>query len=329
MAKKRIQAAVFALVAIVLFWLVYRNSNFKNIYTELNQFSFIWIALSIGINLASQYIRAIRWNILLRPLGYRPRTSILFLSVLILGFTNQVIPRGGEVARLGVVNRYEHISVAKLTGVALAERLVDLVLLLIIFAAVIVWQQENFQAIINLPDISYQNINPLHKLLILSGIVLIIVLAVWLTRRFKVFRKLRSRIEEAKQDFNKGFGTIRKIKQKAVFLGLSVSVYALWFAMSYVLFFSYPPTTNLGAGAAAFTFGLATMAFLLPVQAGMGAWHFIVVQCLLLFGVEIESGKTFALVAHASTNLIYLLFGVLSFAILPFMSKAESQAEPA
>jgi len=176
-----------------------------------------------------------------------------------------------------------------------------------------------------LPDISYQNINLWQKLLFLSAIILFLVVFIWLARKFKWFNKIKTGLQEAKHDFKKGFETIRQLKQKIIFFSHSVLIYALWFAMSYVLFFSYPPTSGLSAGSVAFTFGLATMAFLVPVQAGMGAWHFIVVQCLLLFGVEAETGKTFALVAHASTNLVYLIFGVISFAILPFLAKEFSR----
>ncbi len=91
--------------------------------------------------------------------------------------------------------------------------------------------------------------------------------------------------------------------------------------MLYVLFLAYPPTQHLSFETAAFTFGLATLAFLLPVQAGMGAWHFVVIQCLLLFGVDADSGKAFSLIAHSATNHVYLITGIIAFALLPIMNK--------
>ncbi len=101
---------------------------------------------------------------------------------------------------------------------------------------------------------------------------------------------------------------------------MSISIYAIWLIMLYVLFFAFPATQQLSFKAAAFTFGLATMAFLLPIQSGMGAWHFVVIQSLLLFGVDVESGKAFSLVAHAATNLIYIPIGLIAFALLPLVN---------
>ena len=87
-----------------------------------------------------------------------------------------------------------------------------------------------------------------------------------------------------------------------------------------MLFLAYPPTQYLSFKAAVFTFGLATLAFLLPIQAGMGAWHFVVIQCLLLFGVEANDAKVFALMAHSATNHIYLVIGIITLALLPIVN---------
>jgi hypothetical protein len=97
--------------------------------------------------------------------------------------------------------------------------------------------------------------------------------------------------------------------------------------MLYVLFLAYPPTQHLSFKAAAFTFGLATLAFLLPIQAGMGAWHFVVIQCLILFGVESGVGKIFALMAHSATNHIYLITGTIAFALLPISNSNSNEQD--
>jgi hypothetical protein len=55
----------------------------------------------------------------------------------------------------------------------------------------------------------------------------------------------------------------------------------------------------------------------------MGAWHFVVVQCLLLYGIDLESGKAFSLVAHATTNIIYLIPGAIAFALIPIVNKSK------
>ncbi|MFW5820178.1 MAG: lysylphosphatidylglycerol synthase transmembrane domain-containing protein [Bacteroidota bacterium] len=314
MDRKRIYRSFFFLViGILIFWNVFRDTDFQDVLKEFRKFNWFWIAASISLNLLSQLTRAIRWKILFSPLDYSPGLLNLFFSMLILGFTNQIIPRGGEIARLGMVHRYEKIPFAKLFGTALVERLTDLIILLLIFITLIIWQFSLFLKILALPEINPENIS-WKKILLILGIITAIVLALWLIfRYFKIFSKIRDSLKKIREDVSEGFKSLSRIKNKSLFFTLSFLIYAFWLVMLYVLFFAYPPTADLSFKAAAFTFGLATLAFLLPIQAGIGAWHFVVIQCLLLFGIDAETGQAFSLVAHAATNLVYIPLGAIAF----------------
>ena len=128
------------------------------------------------------------------------------------------------------------------------------------------------------------------------------------------------------EELREGFTSIYHIKNKFLYFIQSIFIYGIWFLTFYVLFLAYPPTQHLGFTAAAFTFGLAAMAFLLPIQAGMGAWHFVIIQCLMLFGVGVDDGKAFALIAHSATNHIYLITGIIAFVLLPMVNKKENKS---
>ncbi len=322
MDKKKLYRSLFFLaIGIILFWFVFKGTDLSDLRKELTNITWFWIGISAVINILSQLVRAIRWKLLFVPLKYSPKLHNLFFSVLILGFTNQVIPRGGEIARLGVVNRYEKIHFAKLVGIALIERLTDLIILIMIFFSLLIWQFDRIKTIVSLPQISPPNLNMKNVLLIISIAIVVVSGAAFAIKKFHLLHKFKERIEIIKEEIKEGFTSIYHIKNKFLYFTLSFLIYALWFLMSYVLFFSYPPLSHLGFEAAAFTFGLATLAFLLPVQAGIGAWHFVVIQCLILFGIDQESGKMFSLLAHASTNLVYLPLGAIVFALLPLINK--------
>lgn len=321
--KKIIQAVIFFIAGLAIIWFVYRDSDFGFIKNELLNFNIFWISVSIFLNLLSQFIRAVRWKLLFKPLKYNPSVFNLFYSVLILAFTNQIIPRGGEFARLAAINKKEKIPFAKLMGTALAERLIDLILLLIIFALVIVLHFDNFKRIISLPQIDIQNYK-FQFLIISSAIVLIIIILFFVFKnRTNFIEKFRVKINSFKADTVSGFRSIKKIKNKGLFLFLSVLIYVVWFFMLYVIYFSYPATKDLSASSAIFVFGLATIAFLIPIQAGMGAWHFLVIQSLVIYGISSAQGEVFALMAHASTNLVYLPLGFIAIVLLFFNKKPE------
>jgi hypothetical protein len=123
--------------------------------------------------------------------------------------------------------------------------------------------------------------------------------------------------------FSEGMRTIMQIRgyrKKWLFVLYTLLIITLWLLMLYVVFFAYAPTSGLTLRAAVITFTISSFAFILPIQAGFGAWHFIVIQCLLLFGVGVEQASVFALVAHTFTNLVFLVAGTLAFVLLPVVN---------
>ncbi len=321
MDKKKIRAILFFIVGAGLFWMVYRDLDLEELGNHLSRLKWWWIGVSVMLNLFSQLIKALRWRMLITPLGYVPGTGNLFLSNLVLAFTNLVIPRGGEFARLGVVNRFEKIPFSKLLGTALAERLTDLILLILIAGTLIIWQFENFRKILKAPEI---NMDAMNVRGVLIGILVAVVLAgllYFLFVRPGWAKKLKERLRKFWNEMAEGFMVLSRIRRLPLYLFYSLLQYVLWFLMLYVIFFAFPPTADLSFSVAAFTFGLATLAFLLPVQAGIGAWHFVVIQCLMLFGIQESTGQVFALIAHSFSMLIHLVTGAIAFVILPLVNR--------
>jgi uncharacterized protein (TIRG00374 family) len=100
---------VFLAIGIFLFSLVYKEYDLSDFTNTLKDIKWGWIILSLVFGILSHLIRAIRWNMLIHPLGFRPKLTNTFFSVMILYATNLVIPRGGELARCTVLSKYEKI----------------------------------------------------------------------------------------------------------------------------------------------------------------------------------------------------------------------------
>ena len=58
--------------------------------------------------------RAVRWKILIEPMGYRPTTTNTFYATMCGYFANTFLPRAGEILRCTLLSRYEKIPVTKL-----------------------------------------------------------------------------------------------------------------------------------------------------------------------------------------------------------------------
>jgi glycosyltransferase 2 family protein len=322
MAKKNIyKSSLFIAFGIALFLLVFKDTNISTLRNQLREFNPYWILVSVLINLLSQFIRAHRWSLLFKPLDYSPKVYNLYLATLIMGFTNQIIPHGGEVARLAVVNKTENIPVSKLVGITLTERLTDLFMIISIFTVPLIFQFETVSGIV---DLSQLSINLNNIIWVIAGIFVLIAIVLILNQKYNLFRKIKERFVAVSQDIKEGLSSFHNIKNKPLYILETFIIYSLWLVMCYVLFFSFPPTERLSPAAAFLTFGLASLAYLLPVQSGMGAWHYVVIHCLLQYNVDFESGQVFSLIAHSTTNLIFVLIGIIAFLILLIMNSKKA-----
>ncbi|MFP4024555.1 MAG: lysylphosphatidylglycerol synthase transmembrane domain-containing protein [Thiohalospira sp.] len=319
--RKLIQSGVFFVIGITLFWYVYKDLDVQKITSELGNLAYGWIFLSLVFNLLSQLTRAYRWKKLITPMGYHPGNLNLFLSVLVLAFTNLVIPRGGEIARCGVIAKYDKVPFTKLVGTVFIERITDFVALIILFFVLLAWQFPIVKNLFLSSNLEMDFSTYRSKIIIYSSIIIILVLLFFVLYKLNVFKKFRQKIHQVKMDFVEGFKTIASIKGKGMYVFQTFLIYFFWLLMLYVMFFAYEPTQELTLGNAAFTFAISTFAFILPIQGGIGAWHYVVIQCLLLFGISSHDGMVFALLAHAVTNLVYLFFGAIALIILPLVNR--------
>ncbi|MFN2437676.1 MAG: lysylphosphatidylglycerol synthase transmembrane domain-containing protein [Chitinophagaceae bacterium] len=92
------------------------------------------IAPVLIMMLLSHYSRAIRWKILMEPLGYKPSTLNTWAAVMIGYLVNAGVPRLGEVVKCTLLAKYENVRADRLIGTIVVERIIDIVCLMIVFA---------------------------------------------------------------------------------------------------------------------------------------------------------------------------------------------------
>jgi glycosyltransferase 2 family protein len=323
--RKILTSIIFFVIGSLLFWFVYRDFNFHELLKSLKDTKLGWIIVSIGFGLLSHFIRAIRWKMLVEAMNYKPTTINLFLSVIVLYFTNLIVPRGGEVSRCTVLSKYEKIPFLKLVGTVFIERITDLIAFLLIILVLVISQFSFFETIINYPDfkLDFSSIQSMMTTVVL--IIILVVALVFTLVRSKIFDKIYSKLKKLKMDFIDGIMVIRNLKGKLKYVFYTFVIFLLWLLMLYAVFFAYPPTDDLTFFAAVLTYAFGNLAYLLPIQAGIGAWHFIVINCLFFYGIDKESGMIFALIAHSFTNLIFLIFGPIALAVLPLINSSDSK----
>jgi hypothetical protein len=256
-------------------------------------------------------------------LGYRPKKINSFLAVLILYMTNLVIPRAGEVARCTVLAKYEDIPASKLIGTVVIERFADVIALFSFAVIIILTNLEVVSRFFEAHPAIYENILKFLSVKYIIASVAVLIIFFLLIIVFKSHLKKNRIVKKIillKNEFVEGIKSISRLKNTWLFIGHTVLIYLMYLLMLYVVFFAYEPTQNLSLQVALVTFLMGGLAMLAPVQAGIGPWHFMVIETLILYGIDKYEGKVFALIAHTSTNMIYLVIGVIAFILLPVIN---------
>ena len=78
----------------------------------------------LGIFL-SHFSRAMRWKLMMEPLGYNPALKNVFAVTMIGYFANAAVPRLGEILKCTFLAKYENLKVDKLVGIIIIERAFD------------------------------------------------------------------------------------------------------------------------------------------------------------------------------------------------------------
>lgn len=121
-------------IGVYLSWFFLSNIEDKQkLWNQLKNANYMWVILSIFIAWISHYSRSIRWKYMLEPLGYKPQIKNLYHTVMIGYVMNLTVPRSGEFARGGFLSKKENLPFDKVFGTIVAERVIDVIMLLGIF----------------------------------------------------------------------------------------------------------------------------------------------------------------------------------------------------
>ncbi|MBN1598831.1 MAG: flippase-like domain-containing protein [Bacteroidales bacterium] len=313
---------LFFAIGVLIFWALYRELEWENLKAALRHLNYFLIFLSVTFSVLAHVSRAFRWNMLIRPMGYKPRTWNTFLSILVLYFVNLIVPRAGEVARCTVLSQTDRIPFAKLLGTVIVERVADFLMLILL--SIIIFAM-NFSVVVDFfneqLDVQAKINALLHGKLLVMAVIFLLVLIVGSYFGLKRIKKTSfwGKIIHLKDQFVEGIKTIAHMKHKWLFILHTCTIFFLWLIMLYVVFLAFKPTSHLTLRDGMLVFLMGGLAMLAPVQGGIGPWHFMVYKSLeVFFHIAEDDGKIFAAVAHTSTNLIYLMIGGLALAYLIF-----------
>lgn len=297
----------------VILWWMYRDFDFLALYdTFVSGMNWWWMLFSLVFGVSAQVFRAMRWKQSLEPLDEHPSLSNCIHAVFLSYASSLVIPRSGEIARCGVLKRYDGTNFAKAVGTVVAERIIDSLLLLVICFLVMLMQIRIFGLFF---DRTGTNIGATLAGFTTTGYIVTLVciastlvFGYWLLKRLSVF----ARVNEILNNIKSGILSLAGVRHKGFFAFNSIMIWVSYFLHYWITFLCFDFTSHLGFTVAIVSFIIGSISVIVPTPNGAGPWHFAVKTILILYGVADADAITFVLIVHTVQTALMPLLGIFS-----------------
>ncbi|NIF04212.1 flippase-like domain-containing protein [Chryseobacterium sp. Tr-659] len=308
-------------------WLALRGLDFKVIQQSLAKANYLWVLFASVFGLLAYWFRAIRWNLMLEPMGHRISNSNSLWSISFGYLMNLTIPRSGELARATALYGVEKVPVDKSFGTIILERVVDLICMLGFLGLTLLFKYE---AILSFYENSGVNINP-------NKIALVLLILILGTVLFFVFKKKLSRLPFLGKVVGfidgifQGITSIFKLKEKGKFILYTLGIWICYYFAAYLVCFALPETSGFTFADGFFIIVVGTLGMIIPASGGIGAYNLAMKFGFMALFISVgksaalggEMGLTYSFISLPLQIVIMLVMGLIS---IPMLAKARNAA---
>lgn len=285
----------------------------------------IWVLLSVVfLFMLSNISRAMRWQMLLRPLGINASLSNAFHSVMLGYFANLGLPRVGEFVRAGTMAKYENAKFDKVMGTVIIDRVADVLSLLVVILMAMFSSYGLIAGFIKSNGDLQSKIYGLitNPYLIGVGILLVVAVIIFFKSNKLKQSALGIKIRSFIEGLVDGLKSIASLEKPWLFVFHSIFIWLMYYLMLYVGFSAFLPTAHLGPIAGLVVFTMGSLGIVIPVPGGMGTYHFLVTAGLQMYGVSGADGFSFANIIFFTIQIFgNIVFGILALVILPIANR--------
>lgn len=326
--KTILQYLFFFGLGLLFVWLTVKDidsEQWQHIKNSLAQARHWLIVPAFLLLFLAHYSRALRWKILMEPLGYKPSTFNTFAAVMIGYLVNAGVPRLGEVVKCTLLSRYEKVRADRLVGTIVMERAVDVVCLLLVFIAALIFQggiigehvSAKFASIFE-DQSGHTSVTKIA--IVLGSLVVFILLIYFLLKRFGHIDAV-AKIKDVLQGILHGLSSIRFIQHKGLFLFHTAFIWLLYLSATTVGIYALRETAHLGFGGGLTTLAVGSVGMILT-PGGIGAYPLLVAKLMGWYDLDENTiGNALGWLLWSVQTLIILIGGLVFFALLSHHNK--------
>ena len=281
-------------------------------YIKSAKIEFVIAAMMFGA--FADVIRGLRWQFLAKASGHSSNPLVSIASVFMCYSSNLIITRSGEILRATVLSGYNKIPLGKTFGTIAAERVIDMTLSFIILILIWILQYEIIiESFFNNDFFFYieRNISYMIGL----GLAILIITSIVLVKINSVKKFFLSIVE--------GLLSLAKLNRDfPLFILSTLAVWAFYFTAFYMIKFSIVEFSVIPAGLIFPAFVVSVFSISLS-NHGLGVYPLAISLFLLEFNINAEIGLAYGWLAWSCQAIITLIFGGLSFFVLPLLNSSD------
>jgi uncharacterized protein (TIRG00374 family) len=290
-------------------YLAFKGEDFGELKNQIKSVNLMgFIAANILIVL-SCFVRAYRWKLIIDPVENISFHKV-FSATMVGYFGNGILAfRLGELLRAYSVTSGQVMSATQAFGTVILERILDLLMVLLVFILLIPWfpfEQDGIRLAIY----------------IFSGTTLVIIIGIVLSIKLKMVDKIGSMKYFSKGSGEKVFNTLAKIFDGAILIKdtnhapqiifSSIFLWSFYFVTYILLDACGIPLDIVGSG---ILLVLGSVAIGIPALPGSAGTYDagIKFSLMVVFGIASDQALTYAIVSHAVSYFPLVILGGIYF----------------
>ena len=281
-------------------------------YIKSAKIEFVIAAMMFGA--FADVIRGLRWQFLAKASGHSSNPLVSIASVFMCYSSNLIITRSGEILRATVLSGYNKIPLGKTFGTIAAERVIDMTLSFIIL--ILIWILQ-YEIIIEsfFDDDFFFYIERNISYMIGLGLAILIITSIVLVKINSVKKFFLSIVE--------GLLSLTKLNRDfPLFILSTLLIWAFYFTAFYMIKFSIVEFSIIPTELIFPAFVVSVFSISLS-NHGLGVYPLAISLFLLEFNINTEIGLAYGWLAWSCQAIITLIFGGLSFFVLPLLNSSD------
>ena len=313
--KHKLIGILGIIISIVFLWISFKGTNWSDFIISFQNVNYYFIIAAMGVLIASVWVRAVRWKLLLSNVGTAPDVE-LYKATMVGYMGNNILPlKMGELLRAYAISRNTNIIFSGAFSSIIIERIIDtisfLLIVTVIFTFVPITELTQTIAIIGLFTV--------------SGFMLLTFILFKYAYQFKnwYMKKEQYLTEKNKKTlakylvgFCKGIEGLWQNPNHGLMIVLSFLLWALYFVVIFLCIVAFNFEISLvdmmKMNILVMTF--TTLVTLIPSAPGtIGTYQAVTIAALEIMNINVNTARAFAVMSHLVQYIPYTIIGLYYF----------------